>query len=123
MSWYVFEHSEEEKTMGSQAYPVSPVEPELPSKAAVATNPILSWVLTGITGLTLVSVLGGIFAAGMWKGSIDTQLNAIADRQKQFLDEQKESRQKVEALQNSLSELRGQMSAASSTAPKGTAQH
>ncbi len=72
-------------------------------------NPVSSWILTGISGLTLISVLGAIFAAGIWKGSIDTQLTTVADRQKQILDEQKEARQNVEALQNALSELKGRL--------------
>jgi hypothetical protein len=75
----------------------------------VSTSPLLSWVLTGISGLTLISVLGAIFAAGIWKGTIDSQLNSIADRQKQILDDQKEARQKMEAQQNALSELNGRM--------------
>jgi hypothetical protein len=112
---------QEEWRMTSEYSGKGPIEP-LSVKAGVPMNPLLSWILTGISGLTLVSVLGGIFAAGIWKGSIDTQLNAIADRQKQFLDEQKEARQKVEALQNTLSELKGQMASLPGTAPKAAPQ-
>ena len=100
------------------AYP-EPLEPQQPLKAGVAAkDPILSCVITALSGLTLVSVLGGIFAAGIWKGSIDTQPSAMADRQKQFLDEQKEAMQKIDALQNTVSELRGQLASPANTGPK-----
>jgi hypothetical protein len=89
-----------------------------PASASSVTSPILTgsgnrgipeWLSPLLQGITLLTVLSGVFAAGAWKGEIDTRLDDIVRAREEQRMELKELSQQITELSKGISYLQGSM--------------
>lgn len=91
---------------------VPPARVESVAKPATSVG-VPGWLAPLLQGLTLVAVLGGVFAGGIWKGQIDTKLEVL----QRVSDDQKEQlramREDLKDLAKNVSNLQGRLEASS----------
>ncbi|HZR58009.1 MAG TPA: hypothetical protein VFA74_14130 [Terriglobales bacterium] len=101
--------------MAGQVTPPVSVSAASPPSAA---NPIITssgnkgipdWLSPLLQGITLLTVLGGVFAAGAWKGEIDARLDDNVRAREEQRMELKELSQQITELSKSISYLQGSM--------------
>jgi hypothetical protein len=84
-----------------------------PTTKVVTSVGVPPWLGPLLQGITLVTLLGCVFTAGIWKGQIDTKLEVLqraSDDQKEQL---KVMREDLKDLEKSVSRLQGQLEASS----------
>jgi hypothetical protein len=91
-----------------------PVAPTLATSAPSAPIPaarggIPEWLSPLLQGITLFSVITLGFAAGIWKGQIDTRLDDVQRVREEQRMELKELTQQVAELGKSISYLQGSL--------------
>jgi hypothetical protein len=85
--------------------------------AVSAKGGIPEWLSPLLQGITLLSVIAVGFAAGAWKGQIDTRLDDILRAREEQRTEVKELTQQVTELGKSISYLQGSLQGSSVPAP------
>jgi hypothetical protein len=93
-------------TAPAVAGPAAPA-PTTSATAGPAKSSIPEWLSPLLQGITLLSVIAGVFAAGIWKGEIDTKLEDVLRAREEQRMELKELSQQVTELSKSISYLQG----------------
>lgn len=96
---------------GSMTPPVAPILATSPSSAPILAvrGGIPEWLSPLLQGITLLSVIALGFAAGIWKGQIDTRLDDVQRVREEQRMELKELTQQVAELGKSISYLQGSL--------------
>jgi hypothetical protein len=105
-----------------------PVAPTLATSAS--SSPILAvrggipeWLSPLLQGITLLSVIALGFAAGIWKGQIDTRLDDVQRSREEQRMEMKELTQQVSELGKSISYLQGSLQGSNAPVQAHKPQH
>jgi len=84
---------------------LAPTPAATPAVSRTSGTP--EWLSPLLQGITLLAVIGGVFAAGIWRGEIDTKLDDILRARDGQPMEMKELSQQVAELSKSISYLQG----------------
>ncbi len=111
---------------GSMTPPMAP-SPLVTSASSAPTvavrGGIPEWLSPLLQGITLLSVIAIGFAAGIWKGQIDTRLDDVVRAREEQRMELKELTQQVAELGKSISYLQGSLQGSNAPAPTHKPQH
>ena len=107
--------------MSGSMTPPAPT-PLVPTSASSASTTgvrggIPEWLSPLLQGITLLSVIAVGFAAGIWKGQIDTRLEDVLRAREEQRTELKELTQQVAELGKSISYLQGSLQGSNGPVP------